>query len=79
MFVILSIWELLSRKQRRTIFSPCSIVTLFCEKKALYEELGFECKSNLEKYYEDLKNDPERLTTEFLLEMTSCECKRKKN
>jgi hypothetical protein len=33
-----------------------------------------KCRRDIRKHHELLKDDPERLTTEFLLEITGCEC-----
>jgi hypothetical protein len=35
-----------------------------------------KCKNIIKEHHEILKDDPERLTTEFLVELTGCNCKR---
>lgn len=37
-----------------------------------------KCRSEIRRHHEMMKHDPERLTTEFLIEITNCNCKRKK-
>ena len=36
------------------------------------------CKIAIKSHHDLLKDDPERLTTQFLVEMTGCNCKRVK-
>lgn len=33
-----------------------------------------ECKSIIKKHAVEMKDDPERLTTEFMVKITKCEC-----
>lgn len=35
------------------------------------------CRRDIRQHHELMKDDPERLTTEFLIEITRCECKRR--
>jgi len=35
------------------------------------------CRNEIKKHHEMMKNDPERLTTEFLINITGCECRLK--
>jgi predicted RNA-binding Zn-ribbon protein involved in translation (DUF1610 family) len=37
------------------------------------------CKKIIAQHHEELKDDPERLKTDFLINMTGCKCKRKEN
>jgi hypothetical protein len=34
------------------------------------------CRCQLKKHHEEMKNDPERLTTEFLAKICRCHCAR---
>jgi hypothetical protein len=33
------------------------------------------CRRDIQKHHEDLKDDPERLTTDFLVKICGCKCK----
>ena len=37
------------------------------------------CAVFIRRHHEELKDDPEHLTTEFLVNLTGCECERKEN
>lgn len=39
----------------------------------------YRCRAEIKKHHEEMKNDPERLTTSFLIDITNCECKQRKN
>jgi hypothetical protein len=36
------------------------------------------CKVFIKRHHVEMQNDPERLTTDFLINITGCECKREK-
>jgi hypothetical protein len=36
------------------------------------------CRNAIKEHHEKMKDDPERLTTNFLIDITGCKCERKK-
>lgn len=38
-----------------------------------------KCRRQIQKHHEDLKDDPERLTTEFLVKICKCNCSRQED
>ncbi len=37
-----------------------------------------QCRKAIKEHHEKLKDDPERLTTDFLIKLTGCNCELKK-
>jgi len=35
------------------------------------------CRVAIRKHHDEMKNDPEHLTTKFLIDITKCNCRRK--
>jgi hypothetical protein len=46
-------------------------------KKSTIYSYESKCRSAIKRHAESLKDDPERLTTDFLVEITGCHCKRR--
>jgi hypothetical protein len=42
---------------------------------ATVESYQARCRHELQKHHNDLKDDPERLTTEFLVKICKCNCR----
>jgi hypothetical protein len=47
--------------------------------KVRHKEIEKGCCSILTEHHENLKDDPEHLTTDFLLDITGCKCNKKEN
>ena len=48
------------------------------EKRNQQKKKMQDCEITIKEHHNLLKDDPEHLSTEFLLEMTGCECRKKK-